>query len=260
MDEHDRKRKYNNHNRYQTHNRPATERNNVETFILSGKQSVEAMFPDQTLLTFGYIRENASEDNIAKKADMDIPTVIIHYIAIFAFYPLYEYRSDFDTNGIVYAIATHHGHKQWQNPAKQGLIRIKSSGWVRDNIEGVLARTIKGNGHYHSFNTMHSWLCIDFGANKKVRASRYTLRHGGTRGLYLRDWNLEGSNDGTNWCALIQHENDTHLNSEYCTHTWAISVCEYYQMFRIFMTGENSMGYWYLSCSGFEMYGHLTHV
>eukprot|EP01083_Nonionella_stella_P119377 356793_1 len=211
------------------------------------KQLLQSIASHQMLLSFGYIRENA----------LNIPTSITRYIAIFAFYgPLYEYESDFDTNGIVYAIATHYGQTQWTNPAKQRLITIQSSGWTLGNVEDVLARPHVEGGCKTDY-TPNAWLSFDFGAATKIKASHYTLRHHGGRGLALRNWNFEASNDGTNWKALRQHENDTHLYEFYDTHTWAIDANEYYQMFRIFMTGKDSGSCWFLSCGGFEIYGHL---
>eukprot|EP01083_Nonionella_stella_P119376 356792_1 len=212
------------------------------------KELSDSLAPQYYLVTFGYIRNKHN----------NMPISIINYIAIFAFYaPSYEYKSDFDTNGIVYAIATHYGQTKWTNPGKQGLIRIKSSRWLDGNIEDVLSRT-KAASWCSSSSFTNAWLSIDFRAKKKIKPSHYTLRND-CGGFYLRKWNFEGSNNGTDWTVLREHDNDTSLNSAYDTHTWAINVDQYYQMFRIFMTGEDSSNmYWYLSCSGFEIYGHLS--
>eukprot|EP01083_Nonionella_stella_P153532 493418_1 len=213
----------------------------------------------QILLTVGYIRDLENE--------FIIPISIMNYIVISAFYaPLYEYKSDFDSNGIVYAIATRYGQTQWQNPAKQHLITIKSSPhcrWRYGNIEDVLSRTnVKGD--CCSDDRLHGRINIDFGAQKKIKPSHYTLRHDGANGYCLRTWNFEASNDGTNWYVLRKHANDTNINSQYGTHTWTIDVEEYYQMFRIQTTAQSSSSgrFWLLPCGGFEIYGHLivTHT
>eukprot|EP01083_Nonionella_stella_P271788 921307_1 len=39
----------------------------------------------------------------------------------------FVYESDFDTNGICYAIGSNYGQKQFTNPHTQGLITVKSS-------------------------------------------------------------------------------------------------------------------------------------
>eukprot|EP01083_Nonionella_stella_P119375 356790_1 len=217
----------------------------------SMKELLNSILPHQMLVTFGYIRENTSQPN-----KPNIPISIINYIAIFAFYGNYEYKSDFDRNGIVYAIATHYGQTQWTNPVKQGLIGIKPSRFSMGNIEDVLTRT-KLDGPCGSSDFKNAWLRIDFGAKKKIKPSRYTLRHHAIPDNYLRNWHFEASNDGTNWNVLREHENDTNLNSPNATHTWTIDVDEYYQMFRIQTTAQSSSSgrFWLLPCGGFEIYG-----
>eukprot|EP01083_Nonionella_stella_P285402 971438_1 len=225
---------------------------------IPAKELLKSMLPRDCLLTFGYIRENAFKQN-----DLNITVSIIHYIAIFAFYSrgaLYQYTSDFDRNGIVYAIATHYGLTKWDNPARQDLIRIDSSGWSSGRIENVLNRRKPRNACY-SANKTHSWFSIDFGEQKKIKPTHYTLRDACyCCGAYLQEWNLEGSNDGQIWDVLRKHCDDTHLHSINATHTWTVNGNEYYQMFRIIMTGQNSFGMWQLHCSGFEIYGYLTHL
>eukprot|EP01083_Nonionella_stella_P095042 266740_1 len=241
---------------FQTHETPKDDGANISLFAkISPKELLKSIVPHHCLLTFGYMRENTYNRAL-------IPLSIMNYITIFAFCsPPYQYESDFDENGIVYAIATNYGLFPWVNPATQGLITIQSSAWSSGGgkIEDVLART-KVDGYHGSCNTKHTWLSVDFGAKKAIKPSHYTLRNDGSKGYYLRKWNLEGSNDGLRWNALIKHENDINLNSAYATHTWSIDSDEYYRMFRILMTGENSGFTWHLVCSGFEVYGHLTDV
>eukprot|EP01083_Nonionella_stella_P182730 658202_1 len=218
------------------------------------KELSDSLAPQYYLVTFGYIRNKHN----------NMPISIINYIAIFAFYaPSYEYKSDFDTNGIVYAIATHYGQTKWTNPGKQGLIRIQSSRWLDGNIEDVLSRT-KAASWCSSSSFTNAWLSIDFRAKKKIKPSHYTLRHDDSAGYYLRKWNFEGSNDGASWNTLRSHCDDTSLNAPYATHTWTIDADEYYQMFRIQTTAQSSSSgrFWLLPCGGFEIYGHLivTHT
>eukprot|EP01083_Nonionella_stella_P095039 266733_1 len=213
------------------------------------KDLLESIYPPKRVLTFGYIRENAFSKN-----QPNFPMSIMNYIILYAFYTgQFEYKSDFDINGIVYAIATDYGQTQWTNPAKRNLIRITSTRWS-GYIENVLSVT-KVEGECCSCGTMNPRLTIDFGAKRKIKPSHYTLRHDDSAGYYLRKWNFEGSNDGASWNTLRSHCDDTSLNAPYATHTWTIDADEYYQMFRIFLTG----GWAILSCSGFEIYGYLTH-
>eukprot|EP01083_Nonionella_stella_P086200 239307_1 len=213
------------------------------------KQVSESILHHEMILTFGYIRENTFDQNF--------PTSIMNYITVFAFYVpglRYEYKSDFDKNGFVYSIATHYGQKQWANPVEQDRIRIKSSRWAVGNVDDIVTRT--RIGYCSSYPTANSWLRIDFGANNRIKPAHYTLQHDCRNGYYLRTWNFQGSNNGTQWDTLRNHWGDSNINNKYDTHTWTIDVDEYYQMFRILMTGLNSDGLWHLSCSEFEIYGH----
>eukprot|EP01083_Nonionella_stella_P182713 658098_1 len=49
----------------------------------------------------------------------------------------FVYESDFDTNGICYAIGCNDGQKQFSNPHNQGLITIKSSKWSSGTVEQI---------------------------------------------------------------------------------------------------------------------------
>eukprot|EP01083_Nonionella_stella_P111629 327589_1 len=172
---------------------------------------------------------------------------------------VFVYESDFDTNGICYAIGSNYGQKQFSNPHTQGLITITSSKW--DNrylveLEQILGR-VEQSFHCLSENIQNGWFSIDVGANMKIKPTHYTLRHSNQGSHYLRTWNFEGSNNGENWNILKRHDDDTSLNTTFGTHTWSVECTESYQMFRIYMVGKDSNSYWYLLCSGFEIYGNL---
>ena len=91
----------------------------------------------------------------------------------------------------------------------------------------------------------------------KVKPTAYTLRHDDSGCFYLRHWNFEGSADGNNWDIIKQHRNDTSISQAKQSKTWTVDGNKYYTMFRIHCTGYNSDGCYYISCHGFELYGHL---
>ena len=77
---------------------------------------------------------------------------------------------------------------------------------------------------------------------------------------HLRNWQLQGSNDGdgNTWDVLMTHNDDLSLNEPDATHTWTIQdITTFYRYIRIKMTGPASSRGWYLSCSGFEIYGEV---
>eukprot|EP01083_Nonionella_stella_P074542 202252_1 len=104
----------------------------------------------------------------------------MNYIAVFAFYTLpYEYKSDFDTNGIVYAVVTNYGQTSWGTVPLlyyTFLIQIDSSGWnsiACGKMENVLSRS-EVEGSVCSCNIPNAWISFNFGEKKKIKPSHYT--------------------------------------------------------------------------------------
>ena len=95
----------------------------------------------------------------------------------------------------------------------------------------------------------------------RLQVTHYCLRHGSSNGTHcLRNWRLEGSNDGNNWTTLRNHNNDQSLpNSGFSEAGWAVDGCDPggYRFLRILPHGNNSNGNPQLVCSGIEFYGVL---
>lgn len=106
----------------------------------------------------------------------------------------------------------------------------------------------------------NSWFSIDF-KDKMVQPTAYTLRHYSSWDVEaLRNWNMEGSNDGVNWTIISKHTNDSSLNAKGATHTWAVQCKDAYRIFRILQWGLNSNRHYYLCLSGFEIYGTVSRI
>eukprot|EP01083_Nonionella_stella_P317993 1160221_1 len=95
---------------------------------------------------------------------MDIDPIMVQFKTLS--HKAFVYESDFDTNGICYAIGSNFGQKEFSNPHHQGLIRLKSSKWgcVNEVFEQILGRVEKPFGCY-SDGYENSWFSVDFGAN-----------------------------------------------------------------------------------------------
>ncbi len=91
----------------------------------------------------------------------------------------------------------------------------------------------------------------------KIMPNYYSLRHDKNPTNFLRHWKLEGSVDGNTWIVLKSHSNDTTLSSSLCAASWAISTTQYFNYFRITMTGPCSTNARYLLMNGFELYGSI---
>lgn len=165
------------------------------------------------------------------------------------------YESDFDTNGLLYWVGTDGRTTPYTNPHTSGKVVVTSS---------------SGNGkkgfieHSHletdvcTANAEGSFVAVQLPMPMVLH--RYTLRHGYDGASFsLRSWNLEGSNDGTEWVVLRQHVGDTSLNGAYATASWDANPDRLaFSHFRILSTGPNSKGTSHsVDMSGLELYGQV---
>ena len=81
---------------------------------------------------------------------------------------------------------------------------------------------------------------MSLGSTRTLVPNYYSLRHGGnSRADALRNWTLQGSNDGKSWVVIKRHVNDVALNGIFATQSWAIPDCtQSFRHFRILQTGK----------------------
>jgi len=166
----------------------------------------------------------------------------------------HDYAYDFDENGVLYWLGTHGRSKEWANPMEQKLVVVTSS-TIMNNSQPMSA--VVGRRSVRCVTKPHakSWIAVNF-LNNQVKPTAYTLRHYQSWDTEaLRYWNFEGSTDGRDWRVISKHTNDTALSKAGQAHTWRVDCDRAYTHFRIYMTNRNSNDHWYLSLSGFEIYG-----
>jgi hypothetical protein len=84
--------------------------------------------------------------------------------------------------------------------------------------------------------------------------THYKLRVADGAEYVLRDWELQGSEDGERWDVLSKHENDTSFSSTYQCRTFELSgVTNVYTHFRV----EQKRRQCRLDLCNWEMYGFL---
>jgi len=172
----------------------------------------------------------------------------------------FKYHHDMDENGIMFFVGTQRKTAPYRNPALHGSVRVISTPLATEPIPSAPAWSIVGRdlvrcvtkpmkGGYFIIDLVKVW----------CKPTHYTLRHYASYDTEaLRDWKLQGSNDGQKWTKLLSHKKDTSLEKKGATKTWVIpKVKKTFRIFRILQTGENSNGHWYLALSGFEIYGKL---
>ncbi|KAJ1366082.1 hypothetical protein KIN20_026670 [Parelaphostrongylus tenuis] len=175
------------------------------------------------------------------------------------------YTSDFDEQGIIYWLGTNgRTASDWTNPASIGIVQVTSSDQRQPfgKPEDVLSRDVNPI-NCHSSDDKNANFTIDLGI--LIYPTAYTLRHARGYGRSaLRNWLLQGSKDKQIWEVLVAHSDDTSLGDPGSTATWPIEDDRSkgpFRYFRIAQNGKNSSGQtYYLSISGFEIYGEIVDV
>jgi len=174
---------------------------------------------------------------------------------------VFNYKKDFDRNGIIYSFGTSFNTAQFTNPASKDNCRIRATRSSNDEGHAMDILDPRKATLSCTKDEEHSWWQVDFGEEHALFVTHYTLRHGRDNGLsILRNWNLEGSHDGKKWEILRKHENDRGMKGSYpfYTGTWTVEKrVQAMRYFRIHQTGKNSSGRYALYLSGFEIYGVL---
>eukprot|EP01124_Arcella_intermedia_P004022 TRINITY_DN12271_c0_g1_i1.p1 TRINITY_DN12271_c0_g1~~TRINITY_DN12271_c0_g1_i1.p1 ORF type:complete len:238 (-),score=45.68 TRINITY_DN12271_c0_g1_i1:11-724(-) len=169
----------------------------------------------------------------------------------------FEYNPKQPKFGILSWLGTSWKTKKWENPYTLGMVKVTGSSIEKGTEKDLLDPQ---ENELWTCDVPSSWFCIDL-QQWSVLPTSYTLRHGGNYVAdSLRNWDLQGSVDGTSWTTLRRHHKDDSLNGKYSLCTWSIKrppnvrPCRY---FRIIQTGHNSSNRNFLVVSFFELYGEL---
>ena len=172
------------------------------------------------------------------------------------------FSSPFDTNGVLYHIATDGGKRAYSNPHEAGLVKVSSSsqeiGYYDDRR--FVQHTHADLVYNLTCNEANSWMAVDLGEGRALRANHYCLRSDKMlRGHKLRGWELQGSNDGQSWATLRRHADDASLGlAPMSVAAWPVEQGHVaYRHFRILQTHVNSARANLLLCAGIELYGKL---
>jgi len=175
-----------------------------------------------------------------------------------------KYVSDWDDNGLFYYIGTRKKSTYWSNPQTSGEVSITTSqlGGMSGSVDNIVARS--GSATWipsSNYQTNGSWFAVDL-KKYELQPTYYTLRDSSSGGGYqLRNWVLEGSHDGLTWKPIRDHVNDSSITSQGMSGRWSIDCDESFRWFRVRVTGTDAGGtYYFLFCSGIELYGFVTEL
>jgi hypothetical protein len=184
-----------------------------------------------------------------------------------------QHEADFDTNGILYWLATKGGTCTYTNPTAVYT-------YSADTTQQPVAVTAQASSefrfaahrlaqHRHdgvingTKSAKSSSVAVVLGGGAQAELNHYCLRHGNSSGSYrLRHWVLEASQDGRTWTTLRSHHDDASLpDAGFSTAGWVVEGGKgAFSHFRVRQTGKNSSGFSTtggLMCAGIELYGSL---
>ena len=175
---------------------------------------------------------------------------------------LLQFVTPFDTNGVLHHISTAGGSRAYVNPHDSGDVIVSITN-PHDGTCCAPERFVQhqSDGKYNwTDGVADSSMSVDLGADRSVVPSHYCLRNSNYY-CALRNWELQGSNDGAEWSTLKQHQNDKSFSDEACSvAAWPVQTEQAFRHFRIQQTGPNSKNHHHLNCTGFELYGELKTV
>ena len=173
----------------------------------------------------------------------------------------FKYKKDFDKHGIIYYLGTKKGtKKKWNNPAIKGkILSIESTPMFQNTYFNYrfISHIPDFTDNYTKGGKPGDYFIVNF-KKRYIKPTRYTLRHDKNASNYLRHWEFLGYNKTKQkWKIIKKHVNDLGIMNANGTHTWKVKGKDYYNKFKISMTGQCSSNAWYILCNGFEIYGYL---
>ncbi|MEH1853443.1 MAG: discoidin domain-containing protein [Nostoc sp.] len=162
-----------------------------------------------------------------------------------------NYVSDGDTNGLFYYLGSSKKTTAWVNPSGGGVIISASS-----TESGVLSSlTDRASSEWFSNINANNWVQFQL-VSCKLQCSKYSIKtRANNVDYYPRNWQLQGSNDGTTWDVIDSQVNNTALNSVSQWLTLSVTSTTAYSYFRILQNGNDSSGTGYLCLGEVELYG-----
>lgn len=177
-------------------------------------------------------------------------TVVVHCAMV----------SPFDTNGVLYHIATGGGSMPWTNPSASGQVAVTMS-FVSNGSRHhcVLRPDVEGCEVMNdTLNKPNQWIRLDLGERRSLCVAHYCLRADSQGEFAVRSWELQGSNcpDGP-WVTLRRHDDDETLPArKFAIAAWSVErTPQHFRFFRIHQHGKNAQGSDYLKIAGLELYG-----
>lgn len=178
----------------------------------------------------------------------------------YSVFGVFHYKNDFDKYGVLYWMGSNFRTVAWEHPSSNSDLAKRVSSDKEGSASDLLDHEHIKKKRSCTEAEQESWWRVELSKKYSLYLTHYTLRHGRDNGdSFLRNWQLEGSLDGSTWKVLKKHNNDNSLRkpSSY-TATWSVEEeTGAFRFFHIVQTGKNSSKDFGIYLTGMELYGVL---
>jgi len=160
---------------------------------------------------------------------------------------------ELDKSGLFYWLGTKGNTDIFVSPSKLGVIKVTTSHEFKEGtVHDILDRDVEREVYFGGKGD--KWFMIDLGEQNNFSCNAYKLRHGGKADCYIQNWELQASNDGSNW-ETLHSGTTTGFTGSYDSKVFKFTASnKFYRYFRVIQKGE-STDESDISLSGFELYG-----
>jgi len=165
-----------------------------------------------------------------------------------------------DNTGFIYWIGTGEGKSAYSNPATSGggavVITMSTSGGSASSC--IFDRSITGSAAENSYGSAGlPWIAVEF-KRHKIRPTAYFVAQ--DQDHYLRNWRMEGSEDGSTWTSMREHSNDTTLTTSNRWAFWDLKASAFYRHLRLILTGAGHNGSNNFDITEMEFFGYVAPI
>ena len=156
--------------------------------------------------------------------------------------------------GIIKYLENKHGNNIHQN----GIITPNSSSTYSTQYRQK-AINYEDDDYWESTNNQGEWWGINF-KKMKIKMNGYSLQSP-RNGHHLKNWIIEGKNEGENWKEIHRHVNNNDLKDDYSQHYYSLpELTDSYQIFRIRSIGKNTINCQYICIDKIEIFGEILEI
>jgi hypothetical protein len=170
------------------------------------------------------------------------------------FLPRKQFAPRLFSSNALSGVHAHLTEKCCGNVHDKGSVEIAAS-----SVSGEHADLGEKDSYFCSQGGPDEWISCDFKA-LRIEPTHYAIRtwEMGPNYGHLKNWAVEGSDDGAMWTEIDRRENNNDLNDKATVKTFAVVRSGSFRRIRLRQTGPNHRGNNYLFLSAFEIFGAIA--